>query len=108
MWTFRQHPPLLVVDDGADVPEITIAVAPAFRGRGVGAALLDELFVRAGGRYEALGLNVHQRNPARRLYQRKGFQPVGRGRGALGIAMLKFTRSGTNPGKPMLTGSTTS
>jgi len=84
-WTFHHDPPLLV----AAIPELTIAVAPEFRGEGVGGMLLDELVIRCTGRYGAIGLNVHVRNPAARLYERKGFQLVGQGRGALGLAMRK-------------------
>ena len=89
VWTFHHEPPLPLGPGGDGAPEIAIAVAPGHRGAGVGGALLDELFISATGRYEALALNVHQRNPAHRLYQRKGFRSVGQGRGALGIAMLK-------------------
>ena len=70
-------------------PEIAIAVVPAMRGLGVGSALVDELIARCTGSHEALTLNVHQRNPAIRLYQRKGFQVLGQGRSALGIAMRR-------------------
>jgi hypothetical protein len=37
--------------------------------------------------------NVHVRNPAQHLYQRKGFHVVGQGRGPLGLAMRKDLRS---------------
>nr|WP_319458296.1 GNAT family N-acetyltransferase [Mycobacterium sp. RTGN3] len=74
------------------MPELSIAVAPELRGKGVGGALLDELIVLCTGLYEALSLNVHQRNPAVHLYERKGFRVVGRGRGALGIAMRRDLR----------------
>ena len=92
VWTFHHEPPLLVDSDTVAVPELSIAVAPALRGRGVGGALLDELIVLCAGRYEAISLNVHQRNPAVHLYERKGFRVVGRGRGALGIAMRRALR----------------
>src|ERR1044072_8716463 len=87
VWTFHHEPPLLVPADAVSLPELTIAVAPGMRGNGVGGALLDELIGRCTGRYRAIMLNVHQRNPAARLHERKGFRMVGRGRGALGIAM---------------------
>jgi GNAT superfamily N-acetyltransferase len=89
VWTFRHDPPLLVDADGRSLPEVTIAVAPAMRGNGVGGALLDELIARCLATHDALTLNVHQRNPAAHLYQRKGFRVMGRGRGALGVAMRK-------------------
>lgn len=89
VWTFSHDPPLLVDSDGVGLPEITIAVVPQMRGKGVGGTLLDELIVRCAGKHEALTLNVHVRNPAARLYQRKGFRSVGQGRGAFGVAMRK-------------------
>jgi GNAT superfamily N-acetyltransferase len=93
VWTFRHDPPLIVDADGDYLPEITIAVAPEMRGKGVGGALLDELIARCTGRYDALALNVHQRNPAAHLYQRKGFRVSGQGRGTLGIAMRRDLRA---------------
>jgi ribosomal protein S18 acetylase RimI-like enzyme len=92
VWTFHHDPPLLVEADGVSLPEVTIAVAPAMRGKGIGGALLDELVVRCTGKYATLSLNVHERNPAAHLYQRKGFQVIGRGRRTLGIAMRKDLR----------------
>jgi ribosomal protein S18 acetylase RimI-like enzyme len=89
VWTFSHDPALLAGADGESLPELTIAVVPDRRESGIGGALLDELVARCSGRYEALSLNVHQRNPAARLYERKGFQVMGQGRGALGVAMCK-------------------
>jgi GNAT superfamily N-acetyltransferase len=88
-WTFHHQPPLVIGADSRVVPEIAIAVAPPVRGAGIGGALLDEMFRRATGRSDALSLNVHRRNPARHLYERKGFRYSGQGRGALGMAMLR-------------------
>jgi GNAT superfamily N-acetyltransferase len=87
MWTFRHDPPLLADTDDGALPEIAIAVVPEMRGNGVGGALLDELVLRCRGLCKALTLNVHQRNPAAHLYQRKGFRVIGQGRGAFGNAM---------------------
>jgi GNAT superfamily N-acetyltransferase len=92
VWTFFHHPPLLLGTNGVALPEIAIAVNPEMRGQGIGGALLDELATRCIGTFEALSLNVHQRNPVIHLYERKGFQMQGRGRGALGIAMTKYLR----------------
>ena len=54
-----------------------IALAPAFRGRGIGTALLRELMDEAGGSGRALSIHVEANNPARRLYERLGFVPAG-------------------------------
>jgi GNAT superfamily N-acetyltransferase len=89
VWTLHHEPPLLIDSCAVALPELTIAVSPEMRGYGVGGALLDELVARCSGKYRALSLNVHKRNPAKRLYERKGFTVIGQGRGALGIAMCK-------------------
>jgi ribosomal protein S18 acetylase RimI-like enzyme len=57
-----------------EIPELAIGVAPEHRGRGLGARLLDELVVRATGRYPALILSVREANPSVRLYKRAGFE----------------------------------
>jgi GNAT superfamily N-acetyltransferase len=86
------EPPLLLNADGVALPEIAVAVMHERRGSGIGGSLLDELFVRCNDKYEALTLNVHKRNPAARLYERKGFRELGQGRGTLGVAMRKELR----------------
>ncbi|MGX9790598.1 GNAT family N-acetyltransferase [Mycobacterium sp. MMS18-G62] len=95
VWTFHHDPPLLVDIDGASLPEVAVAVAPEMRGRGVGGTLLDELVMLCTGKYNAISLNVHERNPAAHLYQRKGFRVIGRGRGTVGIAMRRDLQPGT-------------
>ncbi len=62
----------------ADVPELGIAVLPAWRGRGVGTALLQRLLRQVRGRHPAVSLSVAADNPARRLYERLGFEVVDR------------------------------
>lgn len=63
-----------------DVPEVGMAVLAPYRGRGIGAALLDALIelARATG-IRALSLSVEEGNGvARALYERRGFEPVAR------------------------------
>jgi ribosomal protein S18 acetylase RimI-like enzyme len=55
-------------------PELTVAVAPAFRGRGIGTKLLARLMAEAKDKYQAVSLSVSADNPALRLYQRFGFE----------------------------------
>ena len=60
------------------VPELSIGVAAEARGRGIGSTLLDSLLTLARERgYQAVSLSVDRRNPARRLYERKGFRDAG-------------------------------
>jgi GNAT superfamily N-acetyltransferase len=61
-----------------DVPELAMGVVPEARGRGLGGALLDALLALAREqRHRALSLAVDRQNPARRLYERKGFRDAG-------------------------------
>ena len=93
VWTFHNDPPLLVDAAGISLPELCIGVTPGHRGYGVGGALMDALFARKAGTLDAMCTNVHVRNPAQKLYKRKGFEVVGQGRGPLGILMHKVLRT---------------
>jgi len=59
-------------------PELAIAVVPSQRGKGVGEQLLLALIDRAReAGYTSLSLSVEPGNPARKLYERHGFEVVG-------------------------------
>lgn len=58
----------------ADVPELSVAVAPGWRGRGVGRALVAAVLDAAwSAGHPAVSLSVEQDNPARQLYRGLGF-----------------------------------
>lgn len=59
-----------------DIPELSIAVLPEHRQRGVGTQLLMHLIEQTRGRYRGLSLSVAAENPAVRLYKRLGFEIV--------------------------------
>ncbi len=60
-----------------EIPELSVAVEPEYRGMGVGTALLRALISRATEvGYRAVSLSVDARNPALRLYERLGFLVV--------------------------------
>jgi GNAT superfamily N-acetyltransferase len=59
---------------GRDLALIEISLLPEWRGRGIGAALLEQLQQEVGaGLRDRVSLQVTPENPARRLYQRMGF-----------------------------------
>ena len=60
------------------IPELSIGVATKARGQGVGGALLDALLATARKRgHRAISLAVNRCNPARTLYESKGFHDAG-------------------------------
>jgi ribosomal protein S18 acetylase RimI-like enzyme len=58
------------------IPELSIAVLPGHRNRGLGSAMLRDLLARADAGCPAVSLSVSASNPARRLYERLGFRIV--------------------------------
>ncbi len=59
-----------------DVPELAMAVSPAWRARSVGTQLVNAVLQDARGYYRAVSLSVREDNPAVRLYERVGFTKV--------------------------------
>jgi ribosomal protein S18 acetylase RimI-like enzyme len=61
----------------SDIRIMDIALAPGFRGRGIGTALLRRLMDEADASGRRLSIHVEMNNPARSLYDRLGFEPAG-------------------------------
>ena len=62
---------------GPGVPELSIALLPEWRGRGIGSRLLIRLLEMAKEMgITAISLSVSEGNPARRLYERAGFRVI--------------------------------
>ena len=68
---------LYVHRGGGDIRIMDIALAPAYRGRGIGGELLRSLIAEAAASQRTLSIHVEVNNPARRLYERLGFRPAG-------------------------------
>jgi GNAT superfamily N-acetyltransferase len=67
---------LLVSRTDKDILVIDIALLPEYRGLGMGTKLLRDLQDEARGAGKTLSIHVERFNPARRLYDRLGFQEV--------------------------------
>ena len=74
-------------------PELTIAVEPTFRGRGIGTKLLARLIAEAKNRYHAVSLSVSADNPALRLYRRFGFEVVATSGNSLTMIKMMYGSS---------------
>jgi ribosomal protein S18 acetylase RimI-like enzyme len=59
-----------------EIPELSIAVLPEYRDRGIGSQLVLHLFEHLKKSYSTVSLSVSLENPALRLYQRLGFEIV--------------------------------
>jgi ribosomal protein S18 acetylase RimI-like enzyme len=70
----NESPLYRVVSRG--IPELAIAVAPEYIGKGAGALLLSHLLDAARETHRAIVLSVRASNPAKRLYDRVGFVTV--------------------------------
>ena len=68
----------LWVDRGADTLHVLdITLLPEARGQGLGGLLLRELMAEAQQHGTPMTISVELHNPARRLYERLGFEPRG-------------------------------
>jgi GNAT superfamily N-acetyltransferase len=74
-----------------DVPELGMALLPEYRGRGIGSALLRRALEMAAISHRAVSLSVFAENPARRLYERFRFEPVGKSESV--VTMVKQSLS---------------
>jgi ribosomal protein S18 acetylase RimI-like enzyme len=60
---------------------VDIALMPEWRGRGIGEALIRGVFAEGDSAGKPVSIHVEQYNPARRLYERLGFEYRGEASG---------------------------
>ena len=60
----------------AEIRLVDISFLPEFRGRGLGGSLLRDLLTEGERARKPVTIHVEKYNPALRLYQRLGFQPI--------------------------------
>ena len=59
---------------GKDIPELAVSLDKAYRGKGTGTCLIEQMLSALAQKgYPAVSLSVQKENPAARLYQRLGF-----------------------------------
>jgi GNAT superfamily N-acetyltransferase len=75
-------------------PELSMAVRPEWRGRGVGTLLLERLLREADQRHAAVSLSVSDENPAIRLYERFGFVAIGSSGGSTTMRRIRPEHGG--------------
>lgn len=83
-----------------DIPELSIAILPNYRNRGLGTDLMNRMISEAGRRYPGLSLSVSSDNPAKRLYQRLGFEIIAQH--GTSFTMMKRFATSDIPGKEEL------
>ncbi|HEX3984330.1 MAG TPA: GNAT family N-acetyltransferase [Acidisoma sp.] len=64
-------------EGGQDTRIVDISLLAAYRGRGLGTALLQRIIVRCNAAGSTVSLHVAFGNPAMRLYRRLGFRVIG-------------------------------
>ena len=78
----------------ASIPELSIALLPAYRGRGLGSRMMAAVIAMAGDRYCGLSLSVVESSPACRLYERLGFRALDRRVGDSLVMLLDWSHDG--------------
>lgn len=75
------------------IPELSIGVMPAYRGRGCGTVLMSATLRETDARRLDVSLNCNPKNPAHRLYERFGFAVIASR--PIGDLMLREARIGS-------------
>lgn len=110
-WPASEHSVIQVQSQDATVPVgrlwidrrakaihvLDIALLPHWRSQGIGAQCLQRLMSEVSQKGDELSIQVEQDNPARRLYDRLGFESVGPQRG---LHQLMVWRSPANAALP--------
>jgi GNAT superfamily N-acetyltransferase len=85
---FDPHKVQVIVSDGQDVGALalkslaewlviaSLLITPAWQRRGLGSRIVEDLLIQARARRQRTRLQVLKVNPARRLYERLGFELV--------------------------------
>lgn len=77
-----------------DTPELAFGVKPEFRNKGIGTAIMNQLFIEVSKVFSQMSLSVRENSPAISLYKRLGFKKVEgseheNSEGSISLTMLK-------------------
>lgn len=61
----------------SEIRIVDITLLPAYRGRGIGSFLIEQLIAESEGCGKPLSIHVERQNPAMKWYLRLGFEPIG-------------------------------
>jgi len=67
---------LYIFRDAVVIEIVDIAILPAYRGRGIGRVLLEEIIAEGASTKRRVEIYVEHNNPARHLYDRLGFEHI--------------------------------
>jgi ribosomal protein S18 acetylase RimI-like enzyme len=67
---------LLLNHSAGEIRVVDLCISSAYQGRGIATQLLSELQYKAATKAAMITLSVDHGNPARRLYERLGFQEI--------------------------------
>lgn len=59
-----------------DTPELVFGVKPEFRNKGIGTAIMQQLFIEVSKVFSQMSLCVRENNPVISLYERLGFEKI--------------------------------
>ncbi len=65
----------------ADTPILNIAVKPAFRAKGIGSAMIEQLLLEAGVVFEQISVSVLKESKAVKFYEKFGFEKLANSEG---------------------------
>lgn len=77
-----------------DTPELILAVKPEFRNRGIGRAVMQQLFLEVSKIFSQVSLCVQMDTPAFSLFERLGFETIegSEGENGVGIPSIKMLK----------------
>jgi ribosomal protein S18 acetylase RimI-like enzyme len=87
---------LYLFEEDKEFTIVDISLVPEARGQGIGAVVIEDVFATAREKAKTVSIHVEKNNPARRLYDRLGFET----KEDLGVYDLMTWYPEASPGEP--------